>query len=118
MTDMFSKELRSWVMSRIKGRWTSHERWLHNWLKGHHVRHRMHPDLPGTPDLLVYPSTVVFINGCFWHACPRCYVPPKTNREFWNNKRDRNKARDKRNVKMLANQGWKVLTIWEHEIKR
>ena len=59
----------------------------------------------------------VFLNGCFWHCCPKHGSKPASNVEFWQSKLDSNLARDKRNNKLLRSKGWKVLCIWEHEIK-
>lgn len=84
-------------------------------------RYRLHRrDLPGTPDL-VFPSrrAAVFVHGCFWHhhkGCPRATMP-KSNTEFWTNKLERNRARDVRNLVALEADGWRVLTVWECELK-
>src|SRR2546428_13752132 len=67
--DVLTKAQRSFNMSRIGSRWTAQERALHGLLKGRKVRHRMHPVLPGKPDVLVLPDLVVYIHGCFWHGC-------------------------------------------------
>lgn len=75
--------------------------------------------LPGKPDF-VYASSklVVFVHGCFWHRCPVCDLPlPKTNRDFWRRKFERNVERDRIDRLELEAMGWKVLEIWEHEIK-
>jgi DNA mismatch endonuclease (patch repair protein) len=83
-------------------------------------RFRLHrKDLPGKPDL-VLPKwrTVLFVHGCFWHGCPRCYTGhrvPKTNRDYWLAKVSRNQARDARVGEQLRSTGWRVLTIWECE---
>jgi|SRR6185437_2298101 len=83
-------------------------------------RFRLHRrDLPGKPDL-VFPvrRKVIFVHGCFWHshACKTGLIP-KTNRDFWLPKLRRNKARDKKNLKDLTQQGWDALTIWQCELK-
>ena len=70
---------------------------------------------PGRPDVC-YPGrkVAVLVNGCYWHRCPYCALPmPKSNIEFWQEKFARNRARDERNQQLLAQQGWKVLVIWE-----
>lgn len=75
--------------------------------------------LPGRPDI-VYPrlKVVIFVNGCFWHRCPVCALPPpKTNPEFWTRKFKRNVERDIFNKKELEEMGWRVLVVWEHELK-
>ena len=84
-------------------------------------RYRLHrKDLPGKPDL-VFPGRkkVIFVHGCYWHKhdCKYGCVVPKTNTEFWQNKRQSNVDRDIRNKEKLEEQGWEVLTIWECEIK-
>jgi DNA mismatch endonuclease, patch repair protein len=70
------------------------------------------------PDLVfVRHGLAVFLNGCFWHRCPKHGTSPSSNAEFWKRKLDANLARDKRNNRLLKSEGWKVLCIWEHEIK-
>jgi DNA mismatch endonuclease (patch repair protein) len=77
-------------------------------------------DLPGSPDIVYARSkAAVFINGCFWHRCPVCDLGlPKTNTEFWRRKFERNVERDKLNRMELESMGWKVLEVWEHEVKQ
>ena len=75
--------------------------------------------VPGRPDIC-FPGLklAIFINGCFWHRCPKCDLPmPKSNKGFWGKKFTRNKERDKLKKKRLEDMGWKVLTIWECDIK-
>ena len=74
--------------------------------------------LPGNPDI-VYPSlkVVIFVDGCFWHKCPKHYQPPKTRVSFWKNKINGNVERDKKNNILLQSKGWLVIRVWEHEIK-
>ncbi len=76
-------------------------------------------ELAGSPDL-VLPGrrTVIFVHGCFWHGHTKCqkYRPPKTRTDFWNNKIERNRTRDKRILKILKEQGWRVLIVWECEL--
>ena len=84
-------------------------------------RFRLHrKDLPGKPDL-VFPGrrSVVFVHGCFWHShdCPKGQHRPATNREFWDEKLDGNRARDAKVVEALAQGGWRILTIWECEMR-
>jgi DNA mismatch endonuclease (patch repair protein) len=105
-------------MSRIKSKWTTPERTIHGWLKRHKIRHKMHPDMIGNPDILLTGSkTVVFINGCFWHKCPRCYRQPKSNQDYWIAKIAKNVSRDKKNYKLLKKIGYKLIKIWTHELK-
>lgn len=84
-------------------------------------RFRLHrKDLPGTPDL-VFPKfrKVIFVHGCFWHGhdCPRGARAPKTNRDYWERKLERNKARDAKALSDLRSMGWQAQTIWECEIR-
>jgi DNA mismatch endonuclease (patch repair protein) len=84
------------------------------------LRYRLHDrELPGSPDLVVprY-RTVIFVNGCYWHS-HGCYKStiPKSRRDFWQNKFETNRERDERNVGLLREQGWRVLTVWECVLK-
>ncbi len=76
-------------------------------------------DIPGKPDIVYLEiKLAIFVHGCFWHHCPKCNPNlPKTNTEFWKNKFDKNKERDKKKKKELVKEGWKVLVFWEHQIK-
>jgi len=106
-------------MSRIRSKWTFQERKVHNYLKDKKIKHQMHPKIKGSPDITFKESRkAVFIHGCFWHKCPKCYKEPKSNIEYWLPKIKRNVARDKENIKQLEKAGWKVVIIWEHEIKK
>lgn len=74
---------------------------------------------PGRPDIC-YPGrhVAIFVNGCYWHRCPRCALPsPRTNIEFWSDKFARNRARDERNHEDLRAAGWTVLVVWECQLK-
>ena len=121
MTDVFSQEKRSWVMSRIKGRDTKPEILVRSLIFRMGFRFRLHRrDLPGVPDI-VLPGRrkVIFVHGCFWHGhkgCPRS-KRPTTNQAFWNNKLDGNIKRDRRYRRELRRLGWKVLTVWECETR-
>lgn len=118
MADIFTKEKRSWIMSRIRGKWTSPERKIHNLLKGWKVRHRMHPKMKGSPDIILKDSkAVVFVHGCFWHRCARCYRESKSRREYWIPKIEKNAERDRRDAKILKSQGFNVIIVWEHDLK-
>jgi len=105
-------------MSRIKHRWTSIEKKVHNYLKGNRVKHKMHPkETPGADILVTDKKMAVFLHGCFWHGCKKCYREPKSNVEFWRNKALRNKMRDRRARTFYEERGYKVVIIWEHELK-
>jgi DNA mismatch endonuclease Vsr len=72
----------------------------------------------GCPDLFFQAqNTAIFIDGCFWHGCPQCSHLPRTNTHYWKTKIQLNKKRDRRTTRTLQAQGYRVLRIWEHEIK-
>lgn len=82
---------------------------LHGW--------RRHADLPGRPDFVFKKCKVaVFVDGCFWHGCPKCYKPPQRNEAFWFNKVQSNRKRDRRVARQLRSLGWVVLRVWEHSL--
>jgi DNA mismatch endonuclease (patch repair protein) len=121
MTDVFSKEKRSQVMSRIRGKNTNPERLLRSLLHTAGYRFRLHSsDLPGRPDI-VLPRyrTVLMVHGCFWHRHSGCRFAyePKTRIAFWREKFARNVERDRRSNKALRKLGWRVLTVWECELR-
>ncbi|MBN9050377.1 MAG: very short patch repair endonuclease [Rhizobiales bacterium] len=106
-------------MSRIKGRNTKPELVLRRALWALGLRYRLHTKLPGRPDItFAGRRLVVFIDGCFWHGCPKHGVQPKTNHEFWRDKLNSNIARDRRVTAQLRADGWKVVRVWEHEVKQ
>ena len=79
----------------------------------------MHPKIPGSPDIIIPDKKIaIFLHGCFWHRCPKHYKEPKSNRKYWLPKIDKNAERDKKNIRLLKNSGWKVVRIWEHELKK
>ena len=120
--DVFSKEKRSEVMSRIKGKDTKLEVKVRSRLFKDGYRFRKNDKrYPGKPDILLprY-KTAIFINGCFWHNHANCnyaYIP-KTRRKFWTEKFKKNKERDKKNLRLLKKMGWKVIIVWECQLKR
>ena len=81
--------------------------------------YRLHCKLPGKPDI-VFPSSklAVFVDGCFWHKCPKCFVRPKTRRAFWDQKMKSNIKRDRTATLLLKKSGWTVLRIWEHIVRK
>ena len=117
MGDTLTKEQRSFTMSKIRSKWTAPETKVHNYLKAYKIRHKMHPKLKGSPDILIGGKIAILLNGCFWHKCPKCYKRPKTNKEYWIQKIRNNVKRDKKNNKILKTQGFKVINIWEHQSK-
>lgn len=121
MADIFDKEKRSEIMSKISRKNTSPELIIRKALFAEGYRYRLHrKDLPGNPDI-VFPSKkkVIFINGCFWHRhnCKRAALPT-TNIDFWEKKLSGNKERDNRNLEKLKKMGWESLVIWQCQIKK
>jgi DNA mismatch endonuclease (patch repair protein) len=82
--------------------------------------YRLHYKIPGRPDIaFVSKKVAIFIHGCYWHRCPKCYLPiPKSNTGFWSEKFQRNVERDKLKEQQLLDTGWQVLTVWECELKQ
>jgi len=121
MSDTHSKAVRSYIMSQIKGKGTKPEETVRKYLFSQGFRYRKNvKDLPGKPDVVLprY-KTVVFVNGCFWHA-HNCSIFhwPRSNAEFWSNKIHANMERDLRNTKELEEAGWRVITVWECELQK
>ncbi len=122
MPDKFSKEVRSRIMSRIRGKDTKPElelrRALHRLGYRYSLRHRF-PEIRCTPDItMVSRRTVIFVDGCFWHKCPKCFRAPKSNRRYWDQKIARNVERDKEQTRWLKKHDWKVARIWACEITK
>lgn len=122
MADCHSKETRSYNMSRIRYKDTKPEEIVRKYLFAQGFRYKKNDSrLPGKPDavLLKY-KTVIFVNGCFWHGHTGCryFVWPKSNAEFWKTKIDGNIERDRTNYKLLTEMGWRILVIWECELKK
>lgn len=116
--DNLTKEQRSRTMSKIRSKWTSQEKKIHNYLKALKIKHKTHPNMSGNPDLILTNSkTAVFLHGCFWHKCPKHYKEPKTNITYWLPKIEKNVERDKINSKFLKSEGWRIVRIWEHDLK-
>lgn len=121
MPDIFTKSKRSAVMSQIRGRGNkATELALARIFRAYHITGwRRHRPVFGRPDF-VFPKSrlAVFVDGCFWHGCPRHGTRPKGNAAFWREKFSRNKSRDKLVNRTLRKSGWRVLRIWEHELIR
>jgi DNA mismatch endonuclease, patch repair protein len=118
--DRLTKDRRSWLMSRVKGRDTTPEVAVRSMIHTLGYRFRLHrADLPGKPDIVFGPrKKIVFVHGCFWHGhrCGKGRLP-KSNNAFWRDKIVTNRARDLRHIRALARRGWKVLVIWQCELK-
>jgi DNA mismatch endonuclease, patch repair protein len=81
--------------------------------------YRLRPKLPGKPDIVYSRAKLaIFIDGCFWHGCPKHYTRPATRQRYWDNKVTENISRDKTIDKTLKKMGWTPLHFWEHEIKK
>ena len=120
--DVHNKETRSYNMSRIKGRKTKPEEIVAKYLFSQGFRYRRNvKKLPGTPDIVLKKyKTVIFVNGCFWHMNEGCkyFVWPNDNSEFWKNKLLANKERDEKEKKEIEELGWKVIVVWECQLKK
>ena len=120
--DVHNKETRSYNMSRIKGRKTKPEEIIAKYLFSQGFRYRRNvKKLPGTPDIVLKKyKTVIFVNGCFWHMHEGCkyFVWPKDNSEFCKNKLLANKERDEKEKKEIEELGWKVIVVWECQLKK
>lgn len=123
MADTVSREKRSWIMSRIRSRDTKPEIAVRSML--HRMGYRFtvngprNKKLPGKPDIVLPKwGTVVFVHGCFWHGHPRCPIfrLPKTRRQWWKDKIERNRQRDAKNEQALKDLGWNVVVVRECEL--
>ena len=120
MADVVSKKKRSQIMAAIKSKGNKateiklagifRQNKIVGWRRNHH--------LFGNPDF-AFPKLrlAVFVDGCFWHGCPKHFRKPKDNRKYWHEKILRNQKRDRLVTKTLRSSGWRVLRIWEHELK-
>lgn len=119
MADVLSRKQRSYCMSQIKGKDTLPEMTLRGILRQAGIRGiRTNHEIIGKPDF-VLPGLrmAVFIDGCFWHKCRKCFIQPATNASFWQSKINSNVKRDRIVNRELRKNGWRVLRIWEHELK-
>lgn len=119
--EKLTKAQRSHIMASIHGKGTRPEMIVRHFLFAQGFRYRLNnPRLPGHPDLVLRKyRTCIFVNGCFWHghSCGE-FKLPRTNTAYWQQKIDRNKARDLWEQKELAERGWHVIVIWECELKK
>lgn len=121
MADVHDRKTRSFNMSQIKGKNTKPEMIVRKFLFSKGFRYRLHDSkLPGKPDIILPKyKTVIFVHGCFWHGHEGCkyYVVPKTRTEWWLDKINGNIANDLRKRSALKKEGWKVINVWECELK-
>jgi DNA mismatch endonuclease (patch repair protein) len=119
MTDVFSRQKRSYIMSRIKGHGnaTTELRMIAIFREHGIIGWRRKRSIYGSPDF-VFPSArvAIFVDGCFWHGCPIHGALPRTNRAFWRKKLSRNKARDQQVNRILRKMGWKTTRLWQHDL--
>jgi DNA mismatch endonuclease, patch repair protein len=119
--DRLSPERRSWLMSRVRSVDTTPELAVRRIVFGLGYRYRLHDAaLPGKPDLVFAGrGRVIFVHGCFWHGHANCRYAklPKTRVAFWRQKIETNCERDARHVRWLRRNGWRVLTIWQCELR-
>jgi len=104
-------------MRLVKTRGTGPELVVASLLRASGIRYRSNcAGLPGTPDfVLPDDGAVIFVHGCFWHGCPRCFRAPGRNRAWWLRKIEANRRRDRRNERRLRRAGWRVMTVREHD---
>jgi DNA mismatch endonuclease (patch repair protein) len=121
LSDIWSKQKRSEVMSQIRSRGNKatelrlieifREYGINGW--------RRNQKLLGKPDFTFRREhVVVFVDGCFWHGCPRCYKRPASNQEFWDNKISANRKRDRMVSRELKKLGWHVVRVWQHQLAK
>lgn len=121
MADNHSKDVRSYNMSQIRSTNNKPEETVRKYLFSQGFRYRKNDKrFPGKPDIVLPKyKTAVFVNGCFWHMhdCGR-FVWPSSNQDYWQPKILRNVERDKANIVLLKDMGWKVIVVWECELKK
>ena len=134
MTDIMTPQQRHYCMSQIHSKDTTPEKRVRQWLWKHGYRYRLNvKGVPGKPDIVMRKyRTAIFVNGCFWHGhdvelvmsseqlvvkSSNCCKIPQTNREFWVAKIKRNQERDQQNYKVLEENGWQVIVLWECQLK-
>lgn len=117
MTDVFTREKRSHVMSRIRSKNTMIERKMAELLRQHRFKFEQHPKIFGSPDFLVGKKTLIFCDGDFWHGY-NYTKKKKPTKKFWTEKIEGNMRRDIAVSRNLRAKGWSVLRLWEHDIEK
>ncbi|KER05684.1 putative NmeDIP very short patch repair endonuclease protein [Marine Group I thaumarchaeote SCGC AAA799-E16] len=118
MADIFTKEKRSWVMSRIRGANTGIDIKMKGWLDALGYEYMMYPKMYGNPDFVLEKEKIaIFCDGDFWHGYNYA-KKKKPGKKFWSNKIERNMARDKKVSRRLRRDGYSVLRFWEHDMEK
>ena len=117
MADVFTKQKRSWIMSRIRSKNTSIDLRMRDMLSEARLKFVMYPDLYGKPDFQVGKNILVFCDGDFWHGY-RYAEKKRPAKKYWREKIEGNMRRDRKVSRKLRRDGWSVLRIWEHDIKK
>lgn len=121
MADVHTKKQRSFNMSRIKGKDTKPEMLVRKFLHANGFRYKLHDKkLPGKPDIVLPKyKTVIFVHGCFWHGHANCkyFKIAKTRTKWWLEKINKNKANDTKAIQALKKDAWKIIQIWECDLK-
>ena len=117
MADVFTKQKRSWIMSRIRSKNTSIDLRMRDMLTHAKAKFAMYPDLYGKPDFQVGKKILVFCDGDFWHGY-RYAEKKRLPKKYWREKIEGNMRRDRKVSRKLRRDGWSVLRIWEHDIKK
>ena len=120
MVDRVSKKVRSRIMSQIHGKNTGPEKIMREYLKNRRFKFSAHHRIAGYRVDFALPRrrVAVFVDGCFWHACPKCFRQPKSNKAYWKKKISQNVKRDRRIDKEIRSSGWKTVHFWEHSLKK
>ena len=122
MADNHTPQIRSYNMSRIRSQNSKPEEIVRKYLFSKGFRYRKNDKrFPGKPDIvLVKYKTVIFVHGCFWHCHDGCkdFVQPKSNQDYWRTKLERNRIRDGEHIAQLQANGWRVIIVWECELKK
>lgn len=120
--DNHDKKTRSYNMSMIKSKNTKPEQIVRKYLFSLGFRYRKNVRvLPGSPDIVLPKyKTVIFVNGCFWHGHKGCryFFWPESNADYWHKKISNTMERDAKNTSLLVQSGWRVLVVWECELKK
>ena len=119
MTDIWSREKRSEVMSKIRARDTGPESMLRAACRRQGIRYRSYRMVVGVKVDLQLPvlHTVILVHGCFWHGCKQHYRPPSDNADYWQRKLEINRARDGVQIRRIKKAGWLIAVVWEHSLR-